>query len=364
MKEIDLMSQIEVVFRQLGDDIPLIQSVNIAYSSKDMDGYQPDMMVELGGVAVLVVEAKKVIQPRHMHGIAMKLKQYVSGKLEFPCVVTPYISEKTADICKTYDINYLDLSGNCLLSLPHVYIEKSGNLNVEAEKRELRSLFSMKSSRILQVMLNKPVFAWRVQELAKEAKVSFGQVSNVRRRLLDLEYASDQTVKKSEKEKGIKLTQPSVLLHDWQREYKKRVEKSQGYYSLLDKSSLNYAIKTAFDEAKQSGAQIVLSGFSAAKLMAPYAKSSSESFYADAAGERILISKLELKAVSNGANIIVERPKDDFLMQEITRNENSLSCTNPVQTYLDISIAGERGLEAAEHLESFRLKDIWSGYSA
>ena len=133
---------------------------------------------------------------------------------------------------------------------------------------------------------------------------------------------------------------------------------------MLDKSRLNEAIKTAFDKAKLSGAQIVLSGFSAAKLIAPYAKSSSDSFYADAAGEQILIAILELEAVSSGANIIIERPKDAFLMQEYLPNENSVRCTNLEQTYLDISIAGERGLEAAEYLESFRLKSIWSGSSA
>jgi hypothetical protein len=81
-------------------------------------------------------------------------------------------------------------------------------------------------------------------------------------------------------------------------------------------------------------------------------------------GEQILIKMLELQAVSSGGNVIIERPKDDFLMQEIPRNENGVSYTNPVQTYLDIGIAGERGREAAEHLESFRLKEIWSGDNA
>lgn len=361
MKKRDLLNSVQLAFSQLADEIPIIKGVSFDSNPESEAVYQPDLMIELDGVGRLIIEAKVMLQPRHMHGVAMQLKQYTASRNAYSCVVAPYISEKTADVCKKYDIGYLDLLGNCRLSFNNIYIEKSSCEKVSAEKRELRSLFSIKSSRILHLMLNHVLSAWRVQALAEQANVSLGQVSNVRKRLLDLEYASDQMLDTGDKKKGLKLTQPAVLLHDWQSVYKKHVVQKQGYYCLLNADERLVAIREAMSEARDSAANILLSGFSAANWLAPFAKSNTESFYADAAGEEILIKHLQLNKTEKGANVIIEQPKDAFIFSQVEECAEGLWCTSLIQTYLDLSVSGERGKEAATHLETTKL---WSGNNA
>jgi hypothetical protein len=48
-------------------------------------------------------------------------------------------------------------------------------------------------------------------------------------------------------------------------------------------------------------------------------------------------------------------PKDLGLLADTIEPAPGAVCTSPIQTYLDLSIAGERGAEAAEHLRQERL---------
>ncbi len=97
--------------------------------------------------------------------------------------IAPYISETTAELCKKNGIGYVDLAGNRWLNFDPVFIEIKGNPNRFSEKRDLKSLFNPKAERILRVLLCKPRRLWLTEELAKSAKVSLGQVSNVRKLL-------------------------------------------------------------------------------------------------------------------------------------------------------------------------------------
>jgi hypothetical protein len=64
---------------------------------------------------------------------------------------------------------------------------------------------------------------------------------------------------------------------------------------------------------------------------------------------------LKLAPASKGENVIVTVPKDSGLLSDTVEPAPGAVCTSPVQTYLDLSIAGERGAEAAEHLRRERL---------
>ena len=59
---------------------------------------------------------------------------------------------------------------------------------------------------------------------------------------------------------------------------------------------------------------------------------------------------LKLSPVSSGANVVVTVPKEDGLFRDTVDRAQGMICTSPVQTYLDLTVAGERGAEAAEHL--------------
>ena len=72
----------------------------------------------------------------------------------------------------------------------------------------------------------------------------------------------------------------------------------------------------------------------------------------------------EAKLVDSGENLIVLIPEDDgvfYLGEGGTMGEQRLSCTNPVQTYVDLFHCGGRGEEAAEALLEQNLKRAWKG---
>lgn len=136
-------------------------------------------------------------------------------------------------------------------------------------------------------------------------------------------------------------------------------ERNTGYYSLLGIDEKQKAIEVAFKEAKERGGKIMLSGTSAARWLAPYVRAVSESFFADKSGREILKKHLHLREVDTGPNVIIEEPRDIFLFEEGIECAPNLICTNEIQTYLDLFIAGEREREAAEYLESQVLRKKW-----
>jgi hypothetical protein len=73
-------------------------------------------------------------------------------------------------------------------------------------------------------------------------------------------------------------------------------------------------------------------------------------FYADDAGLEHLLAGLKLSSTSKGENVTVTVLKDLGVFRDTVEPAPGVICTSPVQTYLDLAAAGERGREAAEHL--------------
>jgi len=360
LNESEINAQVEVFLKALLKPIPSVTEMNWIWMPELAAGVQADFIVELtlaGEKIQLVGEVKKSLQPRFVHDAIRQVKEGVfqlSSGSAYPLVVSEYISPRSAKELIEQDTSYFDLTGNCRLSFANVYIEKTGEKPKSFARRGIKSLFGTKSSRMLRLMLNNPTRPWQVKDLAAGAKLSFGQVSNVRRALLDQQYAMESA------ESGIQLTQPAALLHEWRELYKKNVfRENTGYYSLLNEDERLSAIKAAIREATEEGAEIMFSGLSAARWMAPYVRLASERFYADKSGREILKKHLKLKGVDTGPNVIIEEPRDSFLFKEAIECAPDLRCTNEIQTYLDLFIAGEREQEAAEHLESQVLRKKW-----
>jgi hypothetical protein len=71
---------------------------------------------------------------------------------------------------------------------------------------------------------------------------------------------------------------------------------------------------------------------------------------------------VEARRVDSGENLVVLIPHDDgvfYLRDGGTTGDNRMSCTNAVQTYVDLYHCGGRGEEAAEALLNQRLKPEW-----
>lgn len=319
---------------------------------------QPDFVlpVEIAGQEwQLICEFKAQAQPRQVRTTALELKDYLSvlkDAFTYPVILAPYISPQSAEVCKQTGVGYADFAGNCLIAFSNVYIEQSGVANPNVEKRELRSVFSPKSARIIKALLADPSRLWRVAELAQATGTSLGQVSNVRNSLVNKEWATIGT-------DGLRLTKPAEVLNAWRTAYKQKSIRKR-YYSLLHGENLEGLIKTALLDAGQ-GAHALLASFSAARWLSPYARYSSQIFYADETGEHLLKERLQLQPVSKGENVVIEIPNDDAIFAERIEAAPGIWTTGLIQTYLDLAASGERGAEAAEHLRQTRIEPLWKG---
>jgi len=133
------------------------------------------------------------------------------GRRKYAIVLAPFVSERSADVCREAGVGFLDLAGNCSMSFDRVFIETRAAENPFRMRRELRSVLSPKALRVLRVMLTGRIRPWKVTELAETASVSVGQVSNVRRLLLDREWATARPA-------GLELTKPAEVLQTWQKQ--------------------------------------------------------------------------------------------------------------------------------------------------
>jgi hypothetical protein len=320
-------------------------------------GSQPDWLVELKAGDrswVWAVEGKRHGQPREVRSGLLQLRNFVEqakGKNCYGLLVAPFISEESARLCLEAGMGYADLAGNARLSFDQVFIETRAADNPFRAKRHLRSVFSAKAGRVLRVLLTPPLRAWKVTELEAAAGVSLGQVSNVRKLLLGHEWAVVGA-------DGLRLSRPEELGLAWQKSYEPRPRSRVTAYTLLHGEALESAVRAALAEAG-NGAHAVLASYSAARWLAPYARQATQFFYVDEAGTAILKKHLQLQPVERGENVVLLEPREDDVFAGRVEAAPGVWCSGLVQTWLDLSAAGERGGEAAEHLLREKLLPAW-----
>ena len=305
----------------------------------------------------LVCEVKSSGQPRYVRNAILQLREYVasstSERKTTPVLITTYLSDEAQALCRQKGICFIDLEGNARVAFDGVFIERSVSTKPSAQRRDLKSIFKPKSAQILRTMLRDPSRSWLVADLAKAARVSIGQASNVRRTLLDREWAELS-------DGGLYLLEPNKVLDAWRDAYERPAGEKRLFYAILQGKQFDTMAKEAFrpiDPHDADGAQAVFASFSAARWLAPYARSNMQYFYANEAGLQILKSGLRLASASKGENVTITVTYDQGVFMDAVEPASGVPCTSPVQTYLDLAASGERGLEAAAHLRSEKL--VW-----
>jgi hypothetical protein len=297
----------------------------------------------------LFCEVKPSGQPRHVRMALTQLRNDIVHREQHatPVLIAPYLSHDAQALCREQNVGFLDLAGNARLIFGSVFIERQVANKPVAERRELRSLFKPKSAQVLRVMLRDPRRAWRVTALAEAAAVSLGHVSNVRSGLLAREWArvSDD---------GLFLSRPGALLDAWRTSYEPPAGTHATFYTTLHGSAFEGVARQVLHQDGGSGLAAFAS-FSAAQWLAPYGRTGTHYFYADAAGLERLRLALKLSSIAKGENVLVTVLEDPGVFRDTVEPAPGVICTSPVQTYLDLAIAGERGREAAEHLRHERL---------
>jgi hypothetical protein len=311
----------------------------------------PDFLIKIAlseGEKYLVVEIKANGQPRLAREAVNQILRY---RDLFPdsygVFLAPYISSKSGEICRKEGIGFLDLAGNCYLCFDGVYIEQEGRYNPFKEKRDLRSLYSPKAERVLRVLLNNPGRGWKVEELGKEAQVSLGQISNVKKLLMDREWIQ---VNKT----GFMLNEPEQLLREWEENYSFRRNRVLDFYSMKGPAQMEADL---VEYCNSKNVKYAFTGFSGAARLAPAVRyQRAMAYLKDLKGD--VVSQLALKEVSTGANVSVFIPYDEGIFYGV-REVDGAQVVSPVQVYLDVRTFRGRGEEAAQVLLDQVIRPSW-----
>ncbi len=320
-------------------NIPFLQvgEVSVDESTSGPD-FQVEVQVKNRSLTILA-EYKDSGQPRLARLATYQMKDWLAkGIGAYGIFIAPYISPDAATICAEAGIGYLDLAGNCLLSFETVFIHREGKANPQIQRRKLRSLYSSKAERILRVLLTKPQQNWKTEALAKVAKVSYGQISNVKSLLADREWLASS-------ENGLRLSNPNAVLDEWATQYRYQRNQVTDYYAMADIVECECQLAEACQRQK---IRYALTAFSGAARLAPTVRYQRVSVYVDSDPDS-LADALGWKRVTSGANVSLLVPYDEgvfFSGQEV----GGIQIVAPVQIYLDLQNYRSRGQEAAQNV--------------
>lgn len=351
-----VIDQGQAALRTLLSDVPFVEIRQVTH---DEQPGRVDLLVEItaaGKPYNLICEIISNGQPRYVSGALLRLRNVSApARNEYiPLLIAPYLSPATRLLCRQNQVNCLDLMGNAFITFDKVYINREVPDQPKGERREMKSLFRPRSALVLKAMLRDPGKPWRVADLAQVTGVSLGHVSNVRAGLLDREWAAKGDA-------GIYLTKPDELLDTWKDNYEPPSGKPMSFYTTLHGSAFETAARDALAQCKTSKTSqgiAAFASFTAANWLAPYGRNSNRYFYANESGMAALVEALKLAPATKGANVTITVPDDWGVFSDLEEPAPGAVCTSLIQTYLDLSIAGERGEESAEYLRQEKMK--WS----
>ena len=359
MKSSEIVKSLEIravnAVRDLLLDVPGVKVESVEHEPKFDRGHRMDGLLAFshgGSNYALIVEVKSNGAPRFVRSGVYQLESCVarmrrsgeanSGRRLIPMLVSAYLSPESRAICLDHDTAYLDLVGNARLAFDTVYIDRAVAERPVSETRALRSIFTPKAAAILRVLLREPGRAWRVADLAAQARASYGHVSNVRKALLAREWIELG-------DDGVVLVQPDVLLQTWRESYRRPAGESVTGYTHLHGTQLDERLRGTLNPHPERP-RALYALHSAAQWLAPFGRGATHTLYADEPGAEALKEALKLTHAARGANVVLLTPTDESLFDDATEPAPKVFCTSPIVTYLDLWTGSDRDREAAEHL--------------
>jgi len=294
----------------------------------------------------VVGEVKSSGEPSVLRRSAVWLKDLLTKtKHDYAIIVAPFVSREGAEICRDVGVGFIDLSGNCLISMDGLYIERTGNPNKVKRPREMQSLFSPKSSRVIRCLLSDPKRSWTLKGLATETGVSIGLIHRIATALENNFFAKKEI-------RAFKLEDPARLLEAWREEYYRRAPKWARY--VVKAASIKESLTNLKIAAVHHGVRYAFTGPSGASLISSYLTPTVVHLYVDVLKEEFL-EEVKADQVSSEGNLLIRvvEQENEFIG---SRQVKGFYVVSDLQLYLDLWAMGGRGQEAAEELRRERLK--------
>ena len=295
-----------------------------------------------------IVEVKSLGEPRLIRMAVEQIKSYLKDfENAYGIVVAPYLSESSKQICMEARIGCIDFAGNAYLSFEKFFIDRSGISNPFTSNRTIKSIFSPKSSRVLRVLLNNPAKKWFVEDMSKEAGISIGLVSKVKKTLLMQEWIKEEN-------KKFYLITPEDILKKWVNGYSYKKNIIFSFYSGLSVDQFETEIKK---ECLENKWQYGLGLFSGARKLIPFVRFLRFFVYIDGDINKV-VNALKLKKVESGANVTLLQPYDQGVFYGF-QNIKGINVVSDIQLYLDLKTYKGRGEDAAQAIFEQRIKPSW-----
>ena len=344
------------VLRRLQDEIPGSWQLRL---EERRSGRGPDAVFDLeasdGRRATILVEAKRRLDPASVPRVLEQLRSWASWNAPSRptpayLVAAPYLSERTRERLRAVGLNYLDLTGNTLISIedPGLYVRTQGaDKDPDPTSRPARSLRGVKAAQVVRALVDiRPPVG--VRQLAKIARTDPGNVS----RLLDLLERED-LVRRSPGG-GVQEVLWDDLLKAWTNEYS--LTASNRVYTYLDPRGLEDLLVRL--PGLSSETDYALTGSLAAARLAPIAPARlGVVFVRDAVG---VAAMLELVPAETGANVLLVEPKGDFVFERAVE-EDGLTYVAPSQAVADLLTGPGRNPSEAEAILDWMREneDVW-----
>ena len=353
MKDKAINSRVLDMLLQILGEVPAILNLSCSVEGGE-SGRQPVIHLKTGEDQYrLIVETRENGQPRHVREAVAHLlmKSGQSRGNAYPIVAAPFISETSAEICRQVGAGYMDLAGNCRLSFGGIYIDRRGRPNRFVTRRSLRSLYRSRSSRVLRTLLFNPRLTWKLTDLSVASGVSIGQVFNVKKALVDREWAIFDR-------NGLRLTHPEKALQDWGDQYAFDSNLTFDFYAPTGMHETELSLARYLSSR---GFRYAFTSYSAYARMIPGTDCIRVFAYIDADSD-IAVAKaakdLNFKPVLKGANVTLMMPHDEGVFFGVRETEG-ITIVSPVQAYLDVKNSGNEGFSAAEDIFRKVLQKEW-----
>ncbi len=315
-----------------------------------------------GGKAALCVECKQELRPSMFRMLADRIFSPAGRpQVVVRVLALPSVSRRVAELCVEHGWSWFDLAGNHRLDIPGLlHLQHTGNEPVHERPRPTANLSTPEAGRVIRALLapENAGMRWTQRHMEEHfgelpkpiPEPSLGLVNKVVRHLRDEAFIEELP------DGGFVLREPHKLLLAWRDAYRFDRHHRRSYFTLLQGRRLQEELSSL---ESITGGHAAYAAFSAAEIQAPHVRQPKTWLFVGAEWEDEFRNVAEAKIVDSGENLVVLIPDDDgvFYLQEGA--ERRLSCTNPVQTYVDLCHCGGRGQEAAQALLEQNLKRAW-----
>ena len=318
-----------------------------------------------GGKAAFCVACRGESRPSTFRMLADRVFSPAGlPKVVVPVLASPWISPRVAELCAEHGWSWFDLAGNYRLDVPGLlHLQHTGNESMQVRPRPTANLSTREAGRVIRALLLPEHAGMRWTQRRMEGhfgelappipEPSLGLVNKVVRHLRDEAFIEGI------ESGGFRLRDPLKLLFAWRDAYRFDRHERRGYFTLMRGKKLRDALA---ELGLQVGGFATYAVFSAAEFQAPHVRQPKTWLYVREQEVAKFEKLVKAKRVDSGENLVVLIPDDDgvfYLGDGGTMGDNRMSCTNAVQTYVDLYHCGGRGEEAAEALLNQRLKPEW-----